>query len=292
MNYSQFPEKEGWAITSYFLDPDYEKQFGEKHYGIDIAYQNKHYSGVKYIYAIADGVVASVQKSNGGSVANAIQIHHTDIITGKKVITRYYHLASFADGIKKGKEVKKGDIIGIEGKTGNATGSHLHFEFWICPTDYKFNYKDVAKYAVDPLDYLYLHNGQVCVHDPKNKVKKVPSFNEVPLPDISVFECLRSDALNYRTAPEINKNNLVGLLPEGEYQAFSTCENEGYTWVKFNFNEKKYWATVYYDLSILLVGKTLEEQVAELAAQNALLLKENEQLKKDIQSVKEILNKY
>lgn len=291
MNYSQFPEKEGWAITTYFLDPDYEKQFGEKHYAIDMAYQRKYYSGVRYIYAIADGVVSAVQKSNG-STANALQIKHYNIIEGKMVITRYYHLSSFADGIKKGKEVKKGDIIGVEGATGNATGSHLHFEFWICPTDYKFNYKDVAKYAVDPLDYLYLHNGQVCVHDPKNKVKKVPSFNETPLPDISIFECLRSNALNYRTAPEINKNNLVGLLPEGEYQAFATCKNEGYTWVKFKFGEDKYWATVYGDLSILLIGKSLEEQVAELTAQNALLLKENELLKEDIESVKKILDKY
>lgn len=173
MNYSQFPEKAGWAITTYFLDAEYEKDFGEKHYGIDMAYQRKHYDGVRYIYAIADGVISAVQKSNG-KTANAIQIKHYDIIAGKMVITRYYHLASFADGIKKGKEVKKGEIIGIEGKTGNATGSHLHFEFWICPTDYKFNYREVAKYAVDPLEYLYLHDGQICVHDPKGKVKTVP----------------------------------------------------------------------------------------------------------------------
>lgn len=291
MNYAMFPEKAGWGITTYFLDADYKKQFGEDHYGIDMAYQSKHYDGIRYIYAIADGVVSGVQHSNG-TTANAIQIKHYDLIEGKTVITRFYHLASIADGIKKGKEVKKGDIIGVEGKTGNATGSHLHFEFWVCPNGYKFNYKEIAKYAVDPLEYLYLHDGQVCVYDPKEKVKKVPVFNETPLPDISVFECLRSNALNYRTSPEINKNNLVGLLPEGEYQAISTCENENFTWVKFKFEENNYWATVYDDLSLLLIGKSLEEQIAALAEQNILLLEENKQLKEDIIAVKKILNKY
>ena len=218
MNYAMFPESNGWAITTYFLDTEYEKEFGEKHYGIDMAYQRKHYSGVRYIYAIADGVISAVQKSNG-KTANAIQIKHYDLIAGKMVITRYYHLASFADGIKKGKEVKKGDIIGVEGKTGYATGSHLHFEFWICPTDYKFNYREVAKYAVDPLDYLYLHDGQVCVHDPKGKVKTVPKDDYEALYNAEVAKNKALTAENEELKAQIEKlsysnNTLTAKLNE------------------------------------------------------------------------------
>ena len=42
--------------------------------------------------------------------------------------TRYAHLYKFSKGIKKGKIVKQGDIIGFVGTSGRSTGPHLHYE--------------------------------------------------------------------------------------------------------------------------------------------------------------------
>ena len=43
--------------------------------------------------------------------------------------TAYAHLSRFAKGLRKGKRVNQGDIIGYVGSTGLATGPHLHYEF-------------------------------------------------------------------------------------------------------------------------------------------------------------------
>jgi len=45
---------------------------------------------------------------------------------GKNVSTLYAHLSSIS--VSKGDNVSKGDILGLEGATGFATGPHLHFE--------------------------------------------------------------------------------------------------------------------------------------------------------------------
>ena len=42
--------------------------------------------------------------------------------------TRYLHLQKFAGSIKRGTEVTQGEIIGWVGRTGLATGPHLHYE--------------------------------------------------------------------------------------------------------------------------------------------------------------------
>ncbi len=54
---------------------------------------------------------------------NMVDIRHAD-----GIVTRYAHLSRFAPGLKPGKRVAAGDLIGAVGTTGNARGAHLHFE--------------------------------------------------------------------------------------------------------------------------------------------------------------------
>ncbi|MFT7549045.1 MAG: murein DD-endopeptidase MepM/ murein hydrolase activator NlpD, partial [Candidatus Azotimanducaceae bacterium] len=50
---------------------------------------------------------------------------------GEKYTTKYLHLSAFANGIRAGKSVKQGQIIGYVGSTGWATAPHLHYEFLV-----------------------------------------------------------------------------------------------------------------------------------------------------------------
>ncbi len=85
------------------------------------------------IYATADGeVVCSGRQSGYG---NVIIIDH-----GGGVETLYAHLSRRK--VREGKWVSQGRMIGKVGKTGNATGYHLHYEI-------RRNGK-----AVDPAPYL------------------------------------------------------------------------------------------------------------------------------------------
>lgn len=75
------------------------------------------------VRSVGDGIVlvASYDRANG----NWVKIRHNSAYT-----TGYLHLSGFAEGIRAGKRVKQGDVIGYVGSTGLATGPHLHYHFW------------------------------------------------------------------------------------------------------------------------------------------------------------------
>ena len=90
--------------------------FGKRefHAAIDIG----AYSGTPVV-AAADGKVLWAKWIESGA-GNQVVIDH-----GNGLSTRYNHLKGFA--CKTGQEVKKGDVIGYVGSTGNSTGPHLDF---------------------------------------------------------------------------------------------------------------------------------------------------------------------
>ena len=73
------------------------------------------------IMASGTGTVTRAKWCGGGG--NCIKIKHNSIYN-----TIYAHMKSFAKGIKVGKKVRQGQIIGYVGSTGMSTGPHLHYE--------------------------------------------------------------------------------------------------------------------------------------------------------------------
>ncbi len=73
------------------------------------------------IMASGSGTVTRARWCGGGG--NCVKIKHNSTYE-----TIYAHMKSFARGIKEGKKVKQGQIIGYVGSTGLSTGPHLHYE--------------------------------------------------------------------------------------------------------------------------------------------------------------------
>lgn len=87
------------------------------HSGIDLAA-----SGGTPIYAIADGVV-TISRYDASGYGNWVEIKHAD-----GTLSRYAH--ANARYVSVGDYVKQGETIATVGRTGTATGNHLHFEIW------------------------------------------------------------------------------------------------------------------------------------------------------------------
>jgi murein DD-endopeptidase MepM/ murein hydrolase activator NlpD len=73
------------------------------------------------IYATGDGKVIKAKRS--ATYGKVVYIDH-----GYGYQTRYAHMSKIAT--KRGKKVKRGDLIGYVGNTGRSVGPHLHYEVY------------------------------------------------------------------------------------------------------------------------------------------------------------------
>ena len=101
-------------------------KFGMRKHPID-GY-NKMHRGTDFaapkgtpVMASGDGIILKAAWCGGGG--NCVKIKHNSSYS-----TVYAHLSKFASGIRKGKRIKQGQIIGYVGSTGKSTGPHLHYE--------------------------------------------------------------------------------------------------------------------------------------------------------------------
>ncbi len=90
--------------------------YNKKHLGTDFAAP----MGTP-IMASGSGTITRAKWCGGGG--NCIKIKHNSTYE-----TVYAHMKNFAKGMKVGKKVRQGQIIGYVGSTGMSTGPHLHYE--------------------------------------------------------------------------------------------------------------------------------------------------------------------
>ncbi len=90
--------------------------YSKMHKGMDFAAR----TGTP-IYAAGDGVIEKAGRN--GSYGIYARVRHNS-----KLKTAYAHMSKLANGMRPGKRVKQGQIIGYVGTTGRSTGPHLHYE--------------------------------------------------------------------------------------------------------------------------------------------------------------------
>jgi murein DD-endopeptidase MepM/ murein hydrolase activator NlpD len=117
-----------WPVHNVVINRGF-KETGRPHEGVDL-----HGTKNTPIYAAHAGQVVYVGHKYHG-FGNMIIIEFSS-----RWASLYAHLQSFK--VKRGDQVTKGQWIGAMGRTGHATGVHLHFELM----------KD--KHPVDPQLYL------------------------------------------------------------------------------------------------------------------------------------------
>lgn len=128
-----FPHYPNILVTSRFGMRTLRGQT-KMHNGIDLVATSDGKTGqTDQICAHSGGTVESV--GSNSSAGNYIRIR-----TDSRTVMVYYHLKN-KSSLKKGELVAQGQIIGYMGKTGNATGPHLHWGIqldgnWVDPEEY------------------------------------------------------------------------------------------------------------------------------------------------------------
>lgn len=184
------------------------------------------------IYAMNDGTVMEINKNS--SAGNYIWIKHE--FTNYDIWSRYLHIKDGSIKVKTGQKVTRGQEIANMGNTGNSTGTHLHFETWVVPKGWKFNFNDRAKYSEPSTDNAFAFDDQYIGTSTNNKVitrvigtskqaKRDTTKNQIEV----VGEFLRA-----RTGAGTNQT-ILGYIDFGIYDYIETKTSNNYTWYNLGF---------------------------------------------------------
>jgi murein DD-endopeptidase MepM/ murein hydrolase activator NlpD len=145
-------------------------RFGRRYH--PIAHRNKMHSGIDLAAERNQPVMAA----GAGIVVRAGWMHgygyEVTVDHGNGRMTRYSHLARTL--VLEGTQVVKGMPLGLAGRTGTATGVHLHFEYWK---------DDVARDPLKEFTKLVGDDGKrpvVLAHPPKRPKTAVARRPEGP----------------------------------------------------------------------------------------------------------------
>lgn len=120
------------------LTSGYGPRWGRLHAGIDIADESPD----SIVVAAASGTV--IRSYYSATYGNCVLITHK--IEGRTFTTLYAHLEKST--VTTGQSIKKGEMLGYMGNTGDSRGKHLHFEIH----EGQWNYE--KSNSVDPLLYV------------------------------------------------------------------------------------------------------------------------------------------
>lgn len=117
----------GWPASCSSVSSYFGWRWGALHKGIDIAGCGEG----SYIFAANAGTVVASERTRGGySLGYGTNGEYIIIDHGNGYYSEYAHMCPGCRYVKVGDVVEKGQPIGGMGRTGAATGVHLHFAIW------------------------------------------------------------------------------------------------------------------------------------------------------------------
>ena len=225
------------------------QKYGNGHTGIDIVGKEglpeiiAHSDGV--VYAIQDGQDNNIKATGVKSYGNYVQIKHPN-----NMYTLYAHLKKKLK-VKLGQQVKRGQVLGIEGNSGCSYGTHLHFEV-----------RNKDNYVIDPTPYIDADLPNLPTNLPEPVERDENTYQ---------VEVLIKD-LRARAGFGLDKA-IIGYVKSGIYQIYEEQEKDGYKWLKIANNDiwiayDNEWAKLYIknDYKMLyekelLINKDLTKQL-------------------------------
>lgn len=141
---------------------------GSGHRGIDYGYEHANPGETQKILAALPGKVIEVHSGNGFFYGwgRRIRIDH-----GHGVVTTYNHMRPGGVLVSVGQHVNAGDLIGLMGSSGAASGTHLHYEMYINGV------------RVDPEPYFSKHIPGTGTEGPTGGGSNIPGGATFRVPD-------------------------------------------------------------------------------------------------------------
>lgn len=164
------------------------------HYGTDYGTNGKKIGQ----YAIEKGTVMSCGKASDGALYVWVKYPRIN----KKML--HYHLDKVK--VKAGQTVQRGTLLGYTGKTGKATGVHLHLGVKDLTTD---KYEDPEKLALNYKDPVAYKKGTYTVNVNLLRVRRGPSTDY----DYKKFSFLTPNA--QKQIKSLNEGNSAHGLVKG-----------------------------------------------------------------------------
>jgi len=92
--------------------------------GLTRAHKGTDYAAKTGTPIKATGEGKIIWRGTKGGYGKCVIVQH-----GSNITTLYAHMSNYRKGQRSGSRIKQGDVIGYVGKTGLASGPHLHYEF-------------------------------------------------------------------------------------------------------------------------------------------------------------------